>query len=101
MIQIDYANYPPEVRQLLHTVQFGLDVKAFIDSAVGKYILSRADQERTAALELLAEADAADVNYVRELQLIVRRSSSIREWLTEAQLAGQAAEAEVQDMERE
>lgn len=101
MIEIDFSRFPPEVRELLHTVQFGLEIKGFLDGAVGKYLLGRADQERQAALELLAEADASDVNYVRELQLIVRRAASLGEWLEEARMAGQAAEAELQSREGE
>jgi hypothetical protein len=101
MIEIDFSQFPPEVRQLLHTVQFGLDIKAFMDGAVGQYLLGRAAQEKQAALELLAEADASDVNYMRELQLIVRRAASFGEWLEEARHAGQAAEAELSSQEGE
>jgi hypothetical protein len=101
MIEIDFSQFPPEVRQLLHTVQFGLDVKAFMDGAVGQYLIGRAEQERHAALEMLADAEASDVNYVRELQMIVRRAASFTEWLEEARLAGQAAEAELASQEGE
>jgi len=101
MIEIDFSRFPPEVRKLLHSVQFGLDVRAVIDGAVGQYLLGRAAQEREAALELLAEVDATDVNHVRELQLIVRRADSFRQWLEEAQQEGQAAEAELHSREDE
>lgn len=101
MIELDFSRFPPEVRQLLHTVQFGLDVAAFIEGAVGQYLIGRAAQEREAALEELALAEAADVNHIRELQLIVRRADSFSDWLEEARLAGLAAEAELQSQEGE
>jgi uncharacterized protein YhdP len=101
MIEIDFSQFPPEVRELLHTVQFSLDVKAFVEGAVGQYLIGRAEQEKQAALELLGEADASDANYVRELQLVVRRAASFRDWLDEAIQAGKAAEAELQSQEGE
>jgi hypothetical protein len=101
MIEIDFSRFPPEVRQLLHTVQFGLDVTAFIEGPVGQYLLGRAEQEREAALEALAYVPAADVEQIRGLQLVVQRADSVADWLEEAKIAGQAAEAELQSQEGE
>lgn len=100
-IEIDFSRFPPEVRSLLHTVQFGLDVAAFLDSPVGQYLLGRADQEKEAALADLAYGSAADVDQMRELQLIVRRADSLRVWLEDARLDGKAAEAELESREGE
>lgn len=97
--EIDFSRFPPEVRNLLRTVQFGLDVAAFVDSPVGKYLLGRADQEREAALAELAYASAADIDEMRELQLIVRRADSMRLWLQDAQTDGLASEAELESRE--
>lgn len=99
MIEIDFSQFPPEVRRLLKTVQFGLDVAAFVDTPIGQYLIGRAEQERSEALELMAQADAADVNAMRELQLVVRRADSFAQWLADAQMDGQSADAELQSGE--
>jgi hypothetical protein len=99
--EIDFSRFPPEVRAQLRTVQFGLDVAAFIETNVGQYLIGRAEQEREAALEELALADAADVNHIRELQLVVRRADSFGQWLADAQFAGEAADQELQQREGE
>jgi hypothetical protein len=101
MIELDFSRFPPEVRKLLHTVQFGLDVAEFVRSPVGQYLLGRAEQEREAALDELAYTSAADVEHMRELQMIVRRADSFAQWLEDAQMEGRAAEAEVQSHEGE
>lgn len=101
MIEIDFSQFPPEVQGLLRTVQFGLDVAAFVTSPVGIYLLGRASQEREQALEALAYTDVADAEQIRELQLIVRRSDSLREWLKDAENDAGGAEAELQSREGE
>jgi hypothetical protein len=101
MSEIDFSRFPPDVRRLLHTVQFGLDVAAFVDTPVGQYLVGRAEQERAAALEDMAAADASDVERMRELQLVVRRADSFAQWLADAQMDGEAADAELQSREDE
>jgi hypothetical protein len=99
--EIDLSRFPPEIRAQLRTVQFGLDVQAFTESAVGQYLLQRAENEREDALEAMANGDAADVNGMRELQLIVRRADSFAQWLADAVVAGEAAAAELEQREGE
>lgn len=99
--EIDFSRFPPEVREQLRTVQFGLDVAAFADSAIGQYLIGRAEQEREAALEDMAYGSATDVERMRELQLVVRRADSFAQWLADAQMAGEAVAQELQQREGE
>jgi hypothetical protein len=99
--EIDFSRFPPEVREQLKTVQFGLDVAAFVETAVGQYLIGRAEQEREAALEAMAYGIASDIDRMRELQLVVRRADSFAQWLADAQMAGEAAATELQQREGE
>lgn len=99
--EIDFAQFPPEVRRLLRTVQFGLEVAGFVQTPIGQYLLGRAEQERDAALQQMVDANAADVDAMRELQLVVRRADSFAQWLADAQMDGEAADAELHSREGE
>lgn len=99
--EIDFSRFPPEVRNLLRTVQFGLDVAAFVDTPIGQYLIGRAEQEREAAIEEMIAADATDIERMRELQLVIRRADSFAQWLADAQIAGEAADQELQQREGE
>lgn len=85
----------PEVRELLQQVELGLDVQQFLRSPVGKYLLQKADDERTDALAELVEANPEDSEGIRALQSTIKRADSIQFWLIEAVQAGKNAEAQL------
>ena len=93
--QTDYSQFPPEIRARMQTAEFGLKVVEFTNTEIGVFLLERASQEREQALETLAEVNAADADAVRELQLIVRRCDSFRQWLESAVINGENAETEL------
>lgn len=95
MIEIDFSKYAPEDQERLRTVQFGIDVERFVQSDIGRYLLGCAAMDKAQALLGLADVDAADANAVRELQMIIRRADSFKEWLEDAMTAGDNAEAEL------
>ena len=101
MIEIDYSKFPQEVQDLLKTAEFGIEVTRFMTSKVGQYLIGKAEQERTYALEEMAVHNATDIDGMRELQLIVRRSDSFAQWLADAQMDGDCAESIVQTGESE
>lgn len=101
MSEIDYSRFPQDVRELLKTAEFGMEVTRFMQSAIGQYLIGKAEQERTHALEAMASGDAADVNAMRELQLIVRRADSFAQWLADAEMDGTCAEELVRTGENE
>lgn len=95
MIEIDYSKFSPADIERLKSVEFAIEVRAFCDSIVGRFLLAKAEAERTEALEQLAEVDAADRERVRELQLVVRRADSFQQWLADAVIEGENAEQEL------
>ena len=93
--QTDYSQFSPEDQARMRTAEFGLKVVEFSNTDIGVFLLERASQEREQALQTLAEVNAADADAVRELQLIVRRCDSFRQWLESAVIDGENAETEL------
>ena len=79
----------------LAEVQLGIEIEAFLHSAVGKYLAGRSEEERETALELLATADPEDAKQIRELQNQYWRASTVMAWLVGAIHVGAHAEAEM------
>lgn len=87
-IETEYA------RNLRQTIGFGLDVKAFTQSSVGRYLLAKANADRDTALEALADVDPEDPKAIRALQNRVKCAENFLMWLAEAATQGEIAEAE-------
>lgn len=85
----------PEVQAQLREVAFGMDVKAFIHSPIGQYLLKRAADERDEALEGLVNVDPTAADKIRDLQSTVRRAENFHVWLEEAVNTGQATEQQL------
>lgn len=96
MTEIDYSRFTPDEQERLRTAAFAVEVEAFQDSLVGKYLIARAEDERAAALEELAEVAPADTERIRQLQMVVKRADSFGQWLADALIAGENAELELQ-----
>lgn len=84
---------PREV--LLGEVQFGIEVEAFLNSSLGKYLVQKAETERDAALEKLKVADPDNAKEIRRLQNEVWRAESMQTWLAEAIQTGWNAETTI------
>lgn len=65
--------------------------------AVGKYLMGRAETDRVAALQALAEVDPNDAENIRKLQNQARIPALFMQWLDEAIAEGQAAETRIYD----
>ena len=76
-------------------VQLGIEVEAFLNGAVGKYLASRAEDEAQTALELLATVPPDGEAEIRKLQNQHWRASTVMSWLVEAIEVGAHAEAEL------
>lgn len=81
-----------EVRGLMETAGFGIEVEAFLNSPIGRYLVRRAHQEVDEAVEGLKKADPTDVRRITELQNLIHRAESFDSWLAEAVQEGWAAE---------
>ena len=82
--------------ELVKDVQVGIEAEAFLNTAVGKYLVTVAEQERDAALEKLKIVDPLDSGTIRRLQGEVWRAESVQTWLAELIQAGWNAETLLQ-----
>ncbi len=81
-----------DVQQLRNEIAFGLDVQAFMDGQVGKYLQRRAHEVIDGALESLKTADPEDPKAIRALQNEIARCENVLLWLGEAVTAGEQAQ---------
>lgn len=79
---------------LLRSVGIGLDIKVFMESALGKFLLERAECEAVSAFTALKIADPEDAKLIRSLQNTIKVAESFEIWLIEGIDAGKAAEAQ-------
>lgn len=66
---------------LLRDAALGEQVKSFLVSDVGRYILSKSFEEAETALVDLVGCSPTDAEGIRRLQNIVQRSDSLKSWL--------------------
>lgn len=95
--EIDYSSFTQDEQERLRTAAFGVEVEHFQDSLIGKYLIARAEAERDAALEALAEVAPTDAERIRQLQGMIRRCDSFGHWLADALVAGENAELELRE----
>lgn len=81
--------------KLFGRVRFGITVEEFLNSEVGKYLVSRAERERETALTALLTADPEDKRKVIELQFQGRLPDLVMKWLADAVTSGRLAEREL------
>lgn len=79
-------------RLLLETAVLGEQVRLFIESDVGKYVLARAEESGKLATEKLKRASVWRKRYILGLQNEIRWSEGFREWLIEAIREGKEAQ---------
>lgn len=76
---------------LIRRAVFGKEVEQFLNSSVGRYMISRAHSEVSEAFELLKKCDPKDGKTVQHLQNQVWKAESINQWLSDAVTDGLAA----------
>jgi hypothetical protein len=60
--EIDYSHFTQQHEQgRMRTAAFGFEVEAFADTLIGRYLIGRAEAERSAALEQLATPRRASI----------------------------------------
>ena len=87
------------VGDLLKVAEFGMDVSAFLNGPVGRYLVRRAEAEIEAATEQLKKIDPTDTEGVRRLQNEIYRAEAIQYWLAEAIQEGLNAEETLQQFD--
>lgn len=74
--------------------------KTWINTDIGRYIVGRADQYEYDILRKLGETDPKDTTQIIRLQTEARLPGRIKEWISDAIEAGEAAKFQLhQDME--
>lgn len=79
-------------KELYAAVEFGMEVKAFLGSKLGKYLVERAEAQRDEAITELVNCRASDYDRIRELQNTVQRAESIQYWMAEIITEAHAAQ---------
>ena len=79
-------------QQTLQIVALGIEAEAFLASALGKYLIARAEDEIRFAVAGLCEVSPTNVDEIYRLQNQVWRAESIQHWIAEAIQDGAHAE---------
>jgi len=80
-----------KVEELVDIAVLGKQVEIFLESRVGSYLMQKASKEEVEALNRLRTVAATDRVAITHLQNMAWRASSIKDWLSEAVIAGLSA----------
>jgi len=75
----------------------GKDAEDFFTSDIGRYVLARAEAEINEAIKLLKKTPPDLTNVIRDLQNVILRAESFKEWLTELIIAGHQAMTQIEE----
>lgn len=77
----------PQVRVAI----FGEQVKQFLDSDIGVYLLQCADEDAGAAMREFAQVELTDTAKLAAIQLKLNTARNVENWLKQAIIAGKQA----------
>lgn len=97
-MQLD-ANDPSVVRVVEDAV-LGAQVRQFMESDIGVYLMQRADDYAQEAIDRLTRVDPEDPKTIRVLQNQIAVADLIASWLKEATAVGQQAELHLKELAR-
>lgn len=83
-----------DTRETLQIIDFGMEVEAFLQSKLGRYLTGRAEAQVEAAVEQLKHVIPEDAVKIRAIQHDIHVAESIQYWLGEAVQAGHSAQSE-------
>ena len=86
--------------ELIRLIDMGIQVEAFINSDLGRYLLDRSNAEQKAALEQLGEVDPDDPNAIRRLQFNLQVAAGIQNWLADLVVEARNAEEALRAVDR-
>lgn len=89
----------PQEYGLIVEADLGRQVKEFLQSDLGRYLLGCAQQEHTAAMEALTKTSPWRRRRIAELQNQAWRAESFMGWLRELLIRGHAAEGALVERE--
>lgn len=86
-----------ELDPLLKAVDLGFQAEAFLQSDVGRYLVSRAEAQIDEAVELLKNADPEDAKSIRSLQNEIVVAESVQYWLADLIQQGENAQQQLHE----
>ena len=89
----------PQELGLVAEADFGRQVKEFLQSDIGRYLLGCAQQEHQAALEALKRTSPWRRRRITDLQNQAWRAESFMSWLRELLIRGRTAEGALVERE--
>lgn len=84
--------------EVMRQIDLGLDVEAFVQSNLGKHLLSRAQDSALEAMDELKKIAPTETDRIRELQNIIYRAESFEGWLLETLEQGRNSEEQLELM---
>ncbi len=88
-----------DLRQTTETIDFGMEVEAFLQSRIGRYLVARAEAEIADACDQLKHVAPDCPSPIRALQHQIHVAENIQYWLAEAVNAGFNAQREFVEQE--
>ena len=89
-----------ELNPLLKAVDLGFQAEAFLQSDIGRYLVSRAEAQIDEAVEALKEADPEDPKAIRALQNTIAVAESVQYWLADVIQQGENAQQQLHEGEQ-
>lgn len=83
-----------DIRETTAIIDFGMEVEAFLQSRLGRYLCGRAEEEVAEAVEALKRVDPDNAKEIRKWQNMIGRAESFGYWLAEAVQSGYNAQRE-------
>lgn len=71
--------------------RFGIEVERFLSSEVGRYLITKAEQDREKAIAEFSLADPHNATEIVRLQSEMATPDKVAKWLADAVLAGRVA----------
>ena len=87
-------------RELIRLIDMGIQVEAFINSDLGRYLLDRSNAEQKAALEQLGNVDPDGTKAIRRLQFNLQVAAGIQNWLADLVVEARNAEETLRAVEQ-
>ena len=86
-----------ENEELLEQAVFGEEVRLFLESRIGKYLLDKAESEYILSLQSLSTCDPSDTMKITSLQAEAKQALSFKNWLTDSVVSGLKALEIIED----
>jgi len=98
----DNPNYPNQYEELIKSLRSDIELSSkcldFLDSELGRYLLTKAKEAEESAFQSFVDVDPQDVNAIREIQGNAAIPKLLFGWLEDAILAGNIAEPQYKEL---